>query len=110
MSFKGHHPPSKFTFAANTLFALSGLFNFILFFITRPSWVVGAKKQGEHHQQSGSQAREHGRAPPDSPRALDKDSDSTRDEDYLPHIVATPRTALPERQTTGQGFLPPGRL
>jgi hypothetical protein len=39
--FSGHKVPYQFSLFANTLFSLSGLFNAILFFLTRPDLVVG---------------------------------------------------------------------
>ena len=39
--FSGSKIPYQFTLFANTLFSLSGLFNAILFFLTRPDLVVG---------------------------------------------------------------------
>jgi len=106
MWFKIHYSSSRFTFTANTLFALSGLFNFILFFITRRSWVVGPRRQDEHHQQPGTPSRPFGRPPPDSPHALRKDSDGSvpRDDDY---IQLHNRFVPPGRRSSGQGFLPP---
>ncbi|KAF9526924.1 hypothetical protein CPB83DRAFT_908130 [Crepidotus variabilis] len=41
--FSGTPPPAKFALFANTVFALSGLANFILFLTTRPTMVVGEK-------------------------------------------------------------------
>ena len=39
--FSGFYVPYQFSLFANTLFSLSGLFNAILFFLTRPDLVVG---------------------------------------------------------------------
>ena len=39
--FSGFNVPYQFSLFANTLFSLSGLFNAILFFLTRPDLVVG---------------------------------------------------------------------
>lgn len=41
--FEGFNTPYQFTLFASTLFALSGTFNVILFFLTRPELVVGSK-------------------------------------------------------------------
>lgn len=41
LSFSGHNPSDKFVLFANTIFALSGLFNLVLFLWTRPAMVVG---------------------------------------------------------------------
>ncbi len=41
LTFSGHHPPGGFILFANTIFSLSGLFNLILFLLTRPAMVVG---------------------------------------------------------------------
>ncbi|KAF8894349.1 hypothetical protein CPB84DRAFT_1682661 [Gymnopilus junonius] len=41
LSFSGSKPPYQFTLFANTVFALSGMFNAILFFATRPELVKG---------------------------------------------------------------------
>ncbi|TFK21879.1 hypothetical protein FA15DRAFT_672092 [Coprinopsis marcescibilis] len=41
MSFSGHTIPYQVTLFASALFAFSGMFNVILFFITRPELVVG---------------------------------------------------------------------
>ncbi|KAF9523495.1 hypothetical protein CPB83DRAFT_862794 [Crepidotus variabilis] len=40
-AFNGNPPPPELSLFANTIFALSGLFNFILFLLTRPRMVVG---------------------------------------------------------------------
>lgn len=111
MTFKGRHPPSKFVFAANTIFALSGLFNFVLFFITRRSWVTGDNNRGEsRHRTGGRPHRAHGLAPssrPSSPQDSEKGSED--DNAYLQQPRAS-LTLPPERQpSTSRGFLPPGR-
>ncbi|KIM45490.1 hypothetical protein M413DRAFT_24685 [Hebeloma cylindrosporum] len=41
LSFSGFNVPYQFILAANTIFSLSGMFNAILFFLTRPDLVVG---------------------------------------------------------------------
>ena len=41
--------PYQFTFFANTLFALSGALNVVLFLVTRPDVVVGQKTMVEEH-------------------------------------------------------------
>ena len=40
LDMNGPPPPDKFTFIASTIFALSGMFNVILFFATRPELIV----------------------------------------------------------------------
>ena len=40
-TFAGHQPPYQFTLFSNTIFALSGMLNAILFFSTRPDLVKG---------------------------------------------------------------------
>jgi len=41
LEFFGTKPPHQFSLFANTIFALSGLFNLILFVLTRPHVVLG---------------------------------------------------------------------
>ena len=43
-------PPYQFTFFASTIFALSGMFNVILFFATRPSLIVSPTLTVESEQ------------------------------------------------------------
>ena len=43
-------PPYQFTFFANTIFALSGMFNVILFFATRPELIVSPTLTVESEQ------------------------------------------------------------
>jgi len=115
MSFKDRHPSPKFVFAANTIFALSGLFNFIVFFITRPSWVIGGNNRGERRQRTGGRPRRaHGLPPPgnsrpSSPQESEKEPD-VLDEGYSQQ----PRISLtlpPERQPSSSlNYFPPGRI
>ena len=46
MTFTHHNPPTAFILFSNTIFALSGFFNFIVFFVTRRAMVVGAQVTG----------------------------------------------------------------
>jgi len=113
MSFKDLHPSPKFVFAANTIFALSGLFNFIVFFITRPSWVIGGNNRGERRQRTGGRPRRAHDLPPNSqpssPQEFEKEPD-VLDEGYSQQ----PRISLtlhPKRQPSSSlGYLPPGRV
>ena len=46
LTFTNHSPPNAFILFANTIFAFSGFFNFIVFFLTRRAMVVGAQVTG----------------------------------------------------------------
>ena len=65
--FEGFNTPYQFTFFASTLFALSGTFNVILFFLTRPELVVGSKTDDVEeeavplHQRRDSAGRKTGK-------------------------------------------------
>ncbi|KAF5328786.1 hypothetical protein D9619_011660 [Psilocybe cf. subviscida] len=71
MYFTGTNTPYQFTLFANTLFALSGTFNVLLFFITRPQLVLGpdinveAEEISLSHQKdiSGHSTRKLGHLP-----------------------------------------------
>ncbi|PPQ78887.1 hypothetical protein CVT24_012274 [Panaeolus cyanescens] len=47
LSFEGYRVPYQFVLFANSIFALSGLFNLVLFFLTRPKLVIGQPLDGD---------------------------------------------------------------
>jgi hypothetical protein len=61
LSFSGFNVPYQFSLSANTLFSLSGMFNAILFFLTRPELVVGPSDSPQPIQAStnGPQIQSH---------------------------------------------------
>ncbi|KAF5316909.1 hypothetical protein D9611_003638 [Ephemerocybe angulata] len=69
MAFSGHKVPHQAAAFTNCLFCLSGLFNVILFFVTRPQLITGGDiEQHETKQQRHTHHRpQHGQLPLNSP-------------------------------------------
>jgi len=59
LSFSGFTMPYQFTLSANTIFALSGTFNVLVFFITRPQLVLGPDIRVDAEEISLSHVDEH---------------------------------------------------
>ena len=123
MEFRKLNPSYQFVLGAQTLYSLSGLFNFFLFLFTRPSWVIGSRRREErseplrgHHGILLPETPGHPSRMPDYERLS---GDIGRFDDVS--IPLSPQSlasrSLPHEKlvssTSGHdddyGFLPPGR-
>jgi len=110
------HPPYQFTFFANTIFALSGMFNAILFFVTRPELIVSPTPIIESEQlslehrrdSSGVSSSKFGYLPDRQYTGLPPDLEKSNQSDFNPWTLTegnrfyasplTMNTSLPSRR------------
>ena len=100
LSFTGHNPPHKFILFANTIYALSGFFNFLVFYLTRKAMVIGEQIRDRDDEERRSNPE--GFLPPDHPHQQDGDIP-------LSPVNRNRLGTSPVRQETeerGYGFLP----
>ena len=114
----GNFTPYQFTFSANTIFALSGMFNVILFFATRPRLIIESEQLHLEHgsDSSGVGSSEFGHLPDCQYPRLSPDLEKFAQSDFSPrmstesnrlHASSFIVNTLPSRRT-GSGN--PGHL
>ena len=116
----GNSLHSGFTFFADTIFALSGMFNVILFFATRPELIVGPTFTIDEQlaQQQGDSSRvgsnKFGHLPDHQYTGLSPDLEKSSQSDFNPQMLTennrpdasplTMNTSLPSRGPGNSGY------
>ena len=104
-------PPYQFTFFANTIFALSGMFNVILFFATRPELIVSPTPIIESEQlplehrrdSSGVSSNQFGHLPDRQYMGVSPDLEKSKQSEFDPWMLTEgnrPRASPPTMNTS----------